>query len=217
MKNRIRISFFSSLLALVAFVLWTCAVSFVDVEAIGPQNSSVGLANLNGLFHSLTGVNFTFYFITDWLGLVPIATMLFFALLGLVQLIKRKSLRAVDISLFILAAFYIAVVVAFLFFEAFVINYRPVLIEGVLEASYPSSTTLLVMCVMPVAVMQIKSRVSICWLRRLLSVLVTVFAVCMVILRVLSGVHWFSDIVGGLLLSAGLVSAYHTAFLLLQK
>ena len=123
MKNKIKKSFLSSLLALAAFALWTCAVSFVDVEAIGPQNSSVGLANLNGLFHSLTGVNFTFYFITDWLGLVPIAAMLFFALLGLVQLIKRKSLRAVDVSLFILAAFYIVVAAAFLFFEAFVRTY----------------------------------------------------------------------------------------------
>ena len=217
MKNRIRKSFMSASWSFVAFVLWTVAVSRVDLRAIGPQNSSVGFATVNGFFHSLTGVHFLLYNITDWLGLVPIFVMVGFAVLGLAQWIKRRQLRNVDVSLFVLGGFYIVVAAAYLFFENVVINYRPVLIEGILEASYPSSTTLLVMCVMPTALMQLKSRVTSGRLRCLLSALIIAFTIFMVVIRLISGVHWLSDIVGGILLSAGLVSAYHTAVLLTQK
>ena len=131
-----------------------------------------------------------------------------FAILGLCQWIKRRSLAKVDKSIFVLGGFYVVVMMAFLSFEFFVINYRPVLIEGVLEASYPSSTTMLVTCVMPTAVMQFNERIKNSALRRTASVLLVTFMVFMVVGRLISGVHWFSDIFGGLLLSAGLVLAY---------
>ena len=76
---------------LLAFVLWTLLIRFIDVKTIGPQESAVGFATLNGFFHNLTGVNFTLYTITDWLGLVPVFVCFGFGLLGLIQLIKRKS------------------------------------------------------------------------------------------------------------------------------
>ena len=136
---------------LAAFVLWTGAICFVDVRMIGPQGSSVGFAGINGFVHTLTGVHVGLYNITDWLGLVPIFVCLGFAILGLAQWIKRKSIRKVDRSILILGGFYIVTLAAYLFFESYVINYRPVLIGGYLEASYPSSTTLLVLCVMPTA------------------------------------------------------------------
>ncbi len=193
---------------LAAFVLWTVAVRFIDVDAIGPEGSSVGFAGLNGFFHTLTGVNMTLYEITDWLGLVPIAVCLGFALLGLFQWIKGRSLKRVDFSIFVLGGFYIAVMAVYILFEEVVINYRPVLIEGYLEASYPSSTTLLVTCVMPVADMQLRDRIKNRTFGKIISVLIWTFTVFMVAGRILSGVHWLSDIIGGLLLSAGLVLIY---------
>ena len=155
MKKR---SFCLAIVLLAMFVLWTIAVSRVDVRTIGPQESSVGFAALNGFVHNLTGVHMLLYTITDWLGLVPIALGLGFALLGLVQWIKRKHLLKVDRSILVLGGFYILVMAAYLFFESFVINYRPVLIEGILEASYPSSTTMLVLSVMPTAELQLRER-----------------------------------------------------------
>ena len=193
---------------LAAFALWTLLIKIVDVQAIGPRGSSVGFAALNSFVHELFGVNMTLYTITDWLGLVPFVFVFGFAILGLCQWIKRKSLAKVDKSIFVLGGFYVVVMMAFLSFEFFVINYRPVLIEGVLEASYPSSTTMLVTCVMPTAVMQFNERIKNSALRRTASVLLVTFMVFMVVGRLISGVHWFSDIFGGLLLSAGLVLAY---------
>ena len=99
-----------------------------------------------------------------------------------------------------LGCFYIVVIGAFALFEVFPVNYRPVLIEGVLEASYPSSTTMLALCVLPTAMLRLRSR----WVRFLLAAL-TAF---LVIGRLLCGVHWASDLIGGALLSAGLVTLY---------
>ena len=194
----------------VAFVLWTVLVRFVDVRAIGPDGSSVGFATLNQFVHKLTGVNWILYTVTDWLGLVPIAVALGFAILGLVQLIKRKSLWKVDHSILALGVFYIVVMAAYIFFEIVVINYRPTLINGYLEASYPSSTTMLVMCVMPTAVMQLNERIKNTGFRRGAIIVIVAFTTFMVIVRLISGVHWITDIIGGALLSAGLVIIYYS-------
>ena len=202
-KNKKALVWGASLLA--AFVLWTVLVCFVDVQAIGPEGSSVGFATLNGYVHDLTGVNMSLYVITDWLGLVPIGTAFGFAVLGLVQLIKRKSLWKVDHSILSLGVFYIVVMAVYVLFETVVINYRPALIDGHLEASYPSSTTMLVMCVMPTAMMQFRARIRNDVFRRCVMLATAVFIAFMVIGRLVSGVHWVTDIIGGALLSIGIV------------
>ena len=140
--------------------------------------------------------------------MVPVAFGFGFALLGLAQWIKRKSILKVDRSILILGAFYIVTLTAYVFFESYVINYRPVLIAGYLEASYPSSTTLLVLCVMPTAMMQLRGRIRNHALRKAVTIAISFFIVFMVAGRLVSGVHWLTDIIGGILLSAGLVMIY---------
>ena len=205
-----RKSFVIALCLLVAFVLWTLAVCFVDVQSIGPQGSSVGLAGINRFVHNLTRVRFWLYSMTDWLGIVPILVCMSFGVLGVVQWVKRKSICKVDFDILILGGFYVVTIAAYLLFESVVINYRPVLIGGLLEASYPSSTTMLVMCVMPTAIMQLSGRIKNRIFRKVVSFIMIAFVAFMVIGRLLSGVHWFTDIVGGALLSAGLVLLYYT-------
>ena len=195
---------------LAAFVLWTVAICFLDVRAIGPQGSFVGFAGINGFLHYLTGVLWGLYNITDWLGLVPIFVCMGFSILGLIQWIKRKSICKVDYDILVLGGFYFVTVAVYLLFESVVINYRPVLIGGILEASYPSSTTMLVMCVMPTAIMQFGNRIKNKVLCNIIAVVIITFIAFMVIGRLICGVHWFTDIVGGALLSAGLVMMYHS-------
>lgn len=200
--------FYLAGLVLGTFVLWTAAVLHVDVAPIGPRGSAVGFASANGLFHRFTGVHMWLYTVTDWLSLIPVGFVCGFALLGLVQWIGRRSLRQVDLSILTLGGFYVAVMAAFILFEIFPVNYRPVLIEGTLEASYPSSTTLLVMCMMPTAAMQLRGRIRNKRLRKGVLLAITVFSALMVLGRLVSGVHWLTDIIGGALLSAGLVLLY---------
>ena len=209
MKKENQRNFYRGAYFLIAFVLWTVLLRFVDVKQIGPENSKVGLSTLNQFVHNLTGTNMTLYNITDWLGLVPIFFAMGFGVLGLLQWIKRKSLKNVDYSIFVLGGFYIIVMGVYLLFETVVINYRPVLINGCLEVSYPSSTTLLVMCVMPTAIMQLKDRLENGILKKCIIWVIVLFIIFMVVGRILSGVHWITDIIGGALLSTGLVTIYH--------
>lgn len=197
---------------LLGFVLWTLAVRFIDVQAIGPKNSSVGFATVNSVVHKFTGVNMTLYTITDWLGLVPVGVGFGFAMLGLFQWIKRRGLKYVDYDIFVLGGFYIVTIATYLLFETVVVNYRPVLINGYLEASFPSSTTILVLCVMTTAILQFNSRIRNQMLKKCIGLCICLFMAYMVIGRFVSGVHWMSDIVGGILVSAGLVLLYNAVF-----
>ena len=210
MKKEIRRNFYIAICMLVTFVLWTVAIRFINVQAIGPRESTVGFATINQFVHNLTGVNMPLYTITDWLGLVPIGFAVGFGTLGLFQWIKRKKLLKVDYSILVLGGFYIVVMAVYILFELLVINYRPVLIGDVLETSYPSSTTMLVMCVMPTAIMQFNVRIKNDILKRCVSSSIIAFIIFMVIGRLVSGVHWFTDIVGGALVSAGFVLMYHS-------
>lgn len=190
------------------FILWTVLLRTVDVQPIGPDGTAVGFATLNGCVHRLTGVCMPIYTVTDWLGLVPIAVGLGFATLGFVQCLRRKSVRKVDFDLLVLGGFYLMMLGVYLLFETVVINYRPVLINGCLEVSYPSSTTLLTLCVMPTAAWQWRRRIHHPFWRRAVPAVIHLFTLFMVGGRLLAGVHWLTDIVGGILLAAAMVTLY---------
>ena len=207
MKNHVK-RFMISAALFTAFLLWTAMLCLIDVRPIGPLGSLVGLAALNGFVRDLIGVHFDLYIITDWLSLVPIFLCMSFGILGLCQWIKRKHLGKVDHDILILGGFYLLVFAAYLLFEQVVINYRPVLIKGILEVSYPSSTTMLALSVMVTAMIQCKHRIKNEKIRNIVLLACAAFTAFMVISRLLSGVHWFTDIIGGTLLSMSMISLY---------
>ena len=200
-----------------AFALWTVMIQYVDVQAVGQNGTKIGFADFNVWFHQLTGVHMTIYTITDWLGLVPVFICLCFGVLGLVQLIKRRSLLKVDADILLLGVYYVLVIACYLIFEMIPINFRPILIEGRLEASYPSSTTLLVLSVMPTLMFQAYRRVEKPLIRKATAVFVIAFSMFMVIGRLISGVHWATDIIGSVLLSSGVFMLYWSSILYTDK
>lgn len=204
-------------LFLAIFAVWTVLIQAVDVQPLGQNGTGIGFAAFNCWFHHFTGVNMEIYTITDWMGLVPVIICLSFAGIGLVQLMKRRSLFRVDADIMILGVYFVIVFLAYAIFERIPINYRPILIEGRMEASYPSSTTLLVLSVMPALIEQIQRRLSDVTAKRIITIAAIAFAVFMVTGRLVSGVHWFTDIVGGVLLSAGLFQLYKAAVMLALK
>lgn len=203
MKNLI-----SGITFVISFVIWTILILILDVQPIGVKGTNIGFATINSWFHSLTGVNMTLYTITDWLGLVPIFICMFFGFVGFIQLIKRKNLLKVDFDIIVLGVYYVIVILCYLIFEMCPINYRPILIYGFMEASYPSSTTLLVLSVMPTLVFQCNQRLKNIILEKFITIFTVAFSIFMVVGRLASGVHWLTDIIGSCLLSAGLFYTY---------
>ena len=197
---------------IVAFFLWTVLLTVVDVKYIEEQDASIGFATVNIAIKQLIGSHLMLYVITDWLGLVPIFATLVFFVLGIKQLIQRKKIFKVDKDILALGILYVFVFSIYILFEYVVINYRPILINGMKEASYPSSTTMLVACIMPTTIMQIKKRIKNRIFKNVIVITIITFIIFMVIGRFLSGVHWVSDIVGGLLFSASVVFAYSYFF-----
>ena len=157
------------------------------------------------------------YIITDWLGLIPLFVCMIFGGIGFVQLVKRRSLFKVDYDIIFLGIHYVIVILGYLIFEMIPINYRPILIEGFMEPSYPSSTTLLVLSVMPTLVFQVNSRIKNTVVKKTISILTIIFSAFMVTGRLVSGVHWFTDIVGSVMFSAGLFCIYKAVVLLCHK
>ena len=217
MQKHIKNDWLPGLALLAAFAAWTILIRTVDVQAVGQNGTDIGFAAFNLWFHEITGVHMTIYLITDWLGLLPVFVCLCFGAAGAVQLLKQKSLLRVDADIILLGIYYIIVIAAYLFFEMVPINYRPIFIDGVQEASYPSSTVLLVLSVMPTLKYQIDRRSKNAVLRKTAAVLAILFSSFMVTGRLISGVHWATDIIGSVLLSAGLFLMYRYSVSLADK
>lgn len=217
MKSKGKKTLFWGIIFISLFTLWTWLIQIADVEPIGVNGTNIGFSTLNAWFHSLTGLNMALYNITDWLGLVPLVICLLFGTVGFFQLLKRKSLFKVDFDIIILGVYYFIIILCYLVFEKFPINYRPVLINGCMEASYPSSTVLLVLSVMPTLVFQVNRRLKSDAVKKIICIMTVLFSVFTVIGRMISGVHWQTDIIGSLLLCAGLFNVYKSAVLLYEN
>ena len=207
-KNQIIICICLALLSIV----YTLLVKYVDVQAIGPNGSLVGFASINKIIFNLTGVNMLLYHITEWLGIIPIFMVFIYAFIGLIQAIKRKSILMVDKKIIELGVFYIVVLGIYVLFEKVAINYRPVLINNVLEASYPSSHTLLSICVCGSSIMINNMLYKNIKIFKIENVVSFILILLIVIGRLVSGVHWFSDIIGSIIISIALLKILKTAF-----
>ncbi|MEE1038489.1 MAG: phosphatase PAP2 family protein [Eubacterium sp.] len=208
MKRKEKRFLFVGVVFILLFIIWTAMIKNIDVQPVGPQMTYVGFAKFNSWFHDLTGVHMELYTLTDWLGIVPVAVCLIFGTFGFSQMIGRKSLFKVDKDIILLGIYYVIVIMGYLIFEIIPINYRPIAINGIIEVSYPSSTTLLVLSVMPTMIFQTNLRLKNSFMKGAIQGCVILFMTFMVTGRLISGVHWFTDIVGGVFLSAGLFHIY---------
>lgn len=192
------------------FIALTIAVLTIDMQPIGPESSIVGLADLNKSLHDAIGVNHYWYNITEWTGLIAITVACGFSLLGLAQLIARKSIKKIDSDIFALGSFYLLVAICYALFEIWIVNYRPVMMDGTLEASFPSSHAMVVLCIMTTAIMQFQTRIKNRLLKTAVIYISALIIVMTIIGRLVSGVHWFTDIMGGVLLGFSLTMLYYS-------
>ena len=214
MKNKKNI-LICVLLVLIS-IIYTLLVKYVDTSTIGPNGSVVGFSSLNSFVFNLTGNNMTLYKITEILGIIPILIALMYAVIGLIQVIDRKSLK-VDKELIALGILYVVVILIYVFFEKCIINYRPVIIDGILEASYPSSHTLLSICICGSALLINKYLFNNKKIYKYINIISIISMVLIVLGRLLSGVHWASDIIGSIIISITLLKILETYYLSIKK
>ena len=214
--NKKKRNFCISTILILLAVVFTILVKVVDVKQVGVNGTSIGFATLNQFVFKTTGVNMIWYHITDWLGLVPIFMAMVYSLLGLVQLIKRKSLFKVDKEIIILGLFYIVVIFLYVFFEKVIVNYRPILMNGFLEASYPSSHTLMTICLCGSSIV-VNKKLFNNKITKLMNILSLVIILITVIGRLISGVHWFTDIIGGIFIGVALLTTLYSVLDVLKK
>ncbi len=192
----------------VLFLLLILLLKTVDVKAVGPSGSSVGFAALNSGFFKLVGEHPALYKLSAGIGFLALATVPFFAFLGLLQLVKGKSLSAVDRDLYLLAVYYAVIFAVYLLFEKIIVNYRPVLEDGELAASFPSSHTMFGITLLGAAALQFKRRLADQKLRTYVILCCQFLIVLLVLARLFSGVHWLTDILGGVLIGSALLLTY---------
>ena len=190
-------------------IIYTLLVKYIDVQEIGPNDSLVGFATINNFMFNLTGVNMLWYDITDWWGFVPLFIAFIYAMIGFIQMIKRRNILKVDKEILGLCVYYIIVIGLYIFFETCIINYRPTLMDGILEASYPSSHTLLSVCICGSSLIINKYLFKNRNFFKAENIISILSILVIVIGRFISGVHWFTDIVGAILISIALLKAFN--------
>ena len=185
-------------------------IRFADVQAIGPEGTCIGLSHINRFVFELFGVHMLWYEITDWLGLAAVGTASVFAMTGLIQWIRRKNMLKVDKEILALGVLYLIVIGLYVLFELMIVNYRPIIMPGSThpEASFPSSHTMLTCMIMGSAPLLIRRYILGTILKRILCTGCMIIIGITVFGRLISGVHWFTDIIGGILISAMLLNLY---------
>ena len=206
-----------SIALLIVAIIYTIAVINIDVAAVGPDGSSVGFSTINKKVSSTFEYNDTWYTVTKYAGILPFFLVAFYGCTGVIQLIKEKSLKRVNKKLILLGATYVVLGAIYILFEKFIVNYRPVLMEGKLEASYPSSHTLLAIVVCASSLMISKDFIKNETLRKIVDILTAILMILIVIGRIISGVHWISDIGGGIIISLCTLSFFKSAILMIEK
>ena len=197
-----------SLFLLIISILYIIVIKNVDVRTIGPNNTSVGLSTINESFHKVFGYNDILYKLTKYLGVVPILLVVMYALIGLYELIQKKSLFKVNKKLILLGCFYVVVLLVYILFEKLAINYRPVIIDGELEASFPSSHTILALCFCGSSLLTSKYFITNLKTKKYIDTISLIVMILIVVGRTLSGVHWFTDIIGSVLISSTFITYF---------
>lgn len=203
-------SFAISLVLFILFGILTWALVNIDVQAIGPESSTIGLASINKIVDDWIGTSEFWYKTTEVFGYLGILTAVGFALIGFGQLISRKSLFKIDSSIIILGIFYILVIGIYILFEKVIINYRPVIIDGELAASFPSTHTMMILSIMGMGIIQFRRMIGDRVKLKIVNTLSIIIILVTIVGRMLSGVHWFTDILGGILISLALVFLFYS-------
>lgn len=192
------------------FIFFSLWIRLFDVQPVGPEGSSIGFAGLNVAVHELFGMHLFWYKLTQLLGVAAIAVAAVFAVVGFIQLVQRKSLLKVDKKILMLGVIYILVILLYVLFEKVPFNYRPIVLDPAegLEPSYPSTHTMIILTIFGTAIGVIGDYLKNSKLVLLLKIICLVIMAVTIVGRLICGVHWFTDIAGGVIISLFFINLF---------
>lgn len=219
MKKYAKFTIFWGLFA----IIFTLMVAFFDVGPAGAEYNSVVAAD-SGV-HALNSPEVGFSWLNGEIfrGTEPLQTagwdkvsdiiMAFaiivaagFGIAGLVQLVKKGK---IDARIWKMWLVYGAMAIIYAIFEYLaVVNTRPTLNNGAVESSFPSTHVLVVATVLSLMVVALPKYLDDKKARVLIAVISAIATALVMTGRVMSGQHWFTDVLGALLWSLFLVSLY---------
>ncbi len=214
MSNSVRTKFIAAGITGFLFILLIVLIKTVDVAAIGPEGTKIGLSHINRAFQESFDYSPFWYTLTKLLGVLAIAAVALLAAGGAMQLYQRRSLTAVDRPILISGILYLTIFILYVFFEIVIVNYRPLIMPGESEpeASFPSSHTVLACVVLGSMIIlldgYLKQFIGSAQLARILQAVCFALILIAILGRLFSGVHWFTDIAGAVLLSVCLLFQY---------
>ena len=164
---------------------------------------------MNDAIFEFFGFNQTWKTITDILLIGVLALVAVLAVCGLVQLIKRRSLKAVDAELTaMIPSLALVAVIYYVFEKVWILNYRPVLVNGLAEPSFPSTHALITTTVLGMLVFALPKYIKSRKLRVLIDVALIAVILVMAFGRVASGMHWATDALAGVIFGFDLALVY---------
>ena len=210
MKTKGISKYTKALCLLAVTIIFSLLTYFVDRQPVGYEGTSVGFATLNSAFSKAFGYNAVMSVISNIAMYFSFLVVAGFAAIGIMQLVKTKSLSKVSKTIIGLGVLYVIVAILYVAFKKIPINYRPILKPGEteIETSFPSTHTLVIASVLGSGIIAAKRLFANKNTVKVLRVLFTVVMVVGVVARLFSGVHWVTDIIAGILFSATLIAFY---------
>ena len=173
---------------------------------------------MNDAIFDFFGTNVIWDKVGDVLLILVLAAVAGFALAGLTQLIKRKSLKKVDSEILaMIPSLVLMVAIYFVFEKVWILNYRPVMVNGVAEPSFPSTHTLVAVTVLGMIMLALPKYIKEKKTRTLIDVALLIVMAVMAFSRVASGMHWATDVLGGIVFGIDLVLVYGGALRVIKE
>ena len=203
MKKGLCITIISFTLFIVLFIL----LKTVDVKEVG-----------------LYGLNHTYYheynkvldIISDVIFYIVLAFNIFLIGFVIYKMVKKKEKIDYKFLVYVLVLS-LGIIIWLLFDYVFKINNRPNIIDGKVEASFPSTHVLLTTYIMlssPYIFLKMDGKKGLenqnkLGFEEIITIIFMAIMLVMVILRLYSGMHWLTDCVAGLLLGIFLFGIYY--------